>query len=200
MTVLGLTGSFGSGKSAVARLLREMGIPVIDADQAARDVVAAGTEGFGGVIAEFGEDMVAEDGELDRKKLADVVFEDESARQRLNRIVHPLVGAEIGRFLAAHAAEDLCVLEIPLLLESPNPAPVEKIVVVTTSEQNRIDRLAGRGFNPSEIEARLRTQMPQEEKVRRADYVIDNDGDLAATRRQVEELVESLRRSACEAS
>lgn len=188
--VLGLTGSFGSGKSTVASMFEAMGVPVIDADQAARDVVEPGTPGLARVVEAFGEEVLDEDGRLDRKKLADRVFSDEAARKRLNGIVHPLVGEEIARFLSSHAGAPLVVLEIPLLLEGGRTAPVQKVVVVTTDPEKRRERLQAKGFTVEEIEGRLKAQMPQEEKVKLADHVIRNDGDLEETRRQVRELAE----------
>lgn len=187
-TVLGLTGSFGSGKSTVASMFEAMGVPVIDADQAARAVVEPGTPGLARVVEAFGEEVLGPDGKLDRKKLADRVFSDDEARGRLNGIVHPLVGQEMARFLSAHRDDPVVVLEIPLLLEGGRKAPVHKVVVVTTDPEKRKERLSTSGFSAEEVEARLRAQMPQEEKVKLADHVIRNDGDLEATRRQVREL------------
>jgi len=190
-TVLGLTGSFGSGKSTVASMFEAMGVPVIDADQAARDVVEAGTPGLARVVEAFGEGILGDDGKLDRKQLADRVFSDAEARGRLNGIVHPLVGEEIAKFLSSHRDDPVVVLEIPLLLEGGRKAPVDKVLVVTTDPESRKRRLSASGFTEEEVDARLRAQMPQEEKVKLADHVIRNDGDLESTRRQVRELAES---------
>lgn len=186
--VLGLTGSFGSGKSTVAKLFAEMGIPVIDADQAARDVVEPGTPGLAKIIETFGTGVLDDQGRLDRKRMADRIFGDEEARRRLNAIVHPLVGMELANFVQTHADAPLVVLEIPLLLEGGRKAPVSKVVVVTASDEVRMERLKRSGFTAEEILARLRAQMPQEEKIKLADHVIRNDGAVEATRRQVEEL------------
>lgn len=186
--VLGLTGSFGSGKSTVAKMFAEMGIPVIDADQAARDVVAPGTPGLEKIVETFGTDVLDAEGQLDRKRMADRIFGDETARRQLNAIVHPLVGMELAGFVARHADAPIVVLEIPLLLEGGRKAPVNKVVVVTANDEARIERLRQSGFTPAEVEARLRAQMPQAEKVKLADHVIRNDGGLEATRRQVLDL------------
>jgi dephospho-CoA kinase len=188
--ILGITGSFGSGKSTVAGMFRDLGVPVIDADQVARDVVQPGTPGLADVVAAFGDAVLDAEGRLDRKRMADLVFADEESRRRLNAIVHPRVGQGIAKFIAEHAGAPLIALEIPLLLEGGRRAPVDKILVVTTSEESRHKRLQSGGFTREEIEARLRTQMPQEEKIRRADHVIENDGDLEQTRRAVQQLAE----------
>lgn len=186
--VLGLTGSFGSGKSTVAGMFEEMGVPVVDADQIAREVVDPGTPGLKRVVEAFGGGVLDGEGRLDRKRMAAVVFGNDEARRRLNSIIHPLVGEGMAKFLSTHADAPLVVLEIPLLLEGGRKAPVHKVVVVTSSEEARQRRLQAAGFTPEEIAARLRTQMPQEEKITHADHVIRNDGELEATRRQVREL------------
>jgi dephospho-CoA kinase len=188
--ILGITGSFGSGKSTVAAMFRELGVPVVDADQIARDVVEPGAPALAAIVEAFGEDVLDADGRLDRKRVASLVFADEAARQRLNAIVHPRVGEGIARFLAENAGAPLVALEIPLLLEGGRRAPVNKVVVVTTSEVSRLKRLQAAGFSREEIEARLKTQMPQDEKIRRADHVIENDGDREKTRLAVQELAE----------
>jgi dephospho-CoA kinase len=137
--ILGLTGSFGSGKSTVARMLRELGVPVIDADELAREVVEPGTPGLDEIRQAFGEGVLDEEGRLERKRMAEIIFADEAARRRLNAIVHPRVGQGIAAFLASNAGAPLVALEIPLLLEGGRRAPVDKVVVVTTSEENRLN-------------------------------------------------------------
>lgn len=190
--VLGVTGSFGSGKSTVSKMFAEMGVPVLDADQAARDAVAPGKPALESIVKEFGEEVLSPEGTLDRRKLADRVFHDPAARVKLNRIVHPKVGEEMARFLQKHQDEPLVILEIPLLLESSNPRMVDKVLVVTTDEKSRFGRLHRAGFSEAEIIARLGSQMPQARKVQLADYVIANDGNLEATRRQVQDLARQL--------
>ena len=186
--VLGLTGSFGSGKSTVASIFRELGVPVLDADQVAREVVEPGTEALEEVVREFGADVLDENGSLDRKKVAEIVFDDPERLKRLNAIVHPRVGEGIARFLQVHAGDPLVVLEIPLLLETGRKGAMDKVIVVTTDEEHRNERLRADGFTESEIQARLASQMSQDRKVALADHVIDNSGDMESTRRQVHEL------------
>lgn len=187
-TVLGLTGSFGSGKSTVASIFRELGVPVLDADEVAREVVEPGTEALEEVVREFGAGVLDENGSLDRKKVAEIVFDDPERLKRLNAIVHPRVGEGIARFLQVHAGDPLVVLEIPLLLETGRKGAMDKVIVVTTDEERRNERLRANGFTESEIQARLASQMSQDRKVGLADHVIDNSGDRESTRRQVHEL------------
>lgn len=183
--VLGLTGSFGSGKSTVAAMFADLGAAVLDADQAAREVVEPGQPAYSEIVKEFGDGVLGEDRNLDRKKLAETVFNDPETRKKLNHIVHPRVGERMARFLQEHQHDALVILDIPLLLESSGPKIVNKVAVVTTDEKSRFGRLHAKGFNEREIIARLGTQMPQARKVKLADYVIQNEGDLAATRSQV---------------
>lgn len=186
--VLGLTGSFGSGKSTVAGMFAELGLPVIDADDLAREVVEPRGEALAEVVAEFGEGVLAPDGALDREKMAEIVFADPEARRRLNAIIHPRVGAALARFVQTHLLEPVTVLEIPLLLETSGSRTVDKVLVVTTSEKARLERLAANGYTESQVSARLASQMEQERKVELADFVIRNEGDLEETRRQVREV------------
>ncbi len=187
--LIGLTGSFGSGKSTVAGLLRSMGIPVQDADQVARDVVKSGSEGLAEIVKEFGNEVLDENGELDRKKMAARVFSDSEARKKLNGITHPRVRAKQAEFLRDHAASPVIALEIPLLFESGVKGFVGKTLVVTASERVRFGRLRKGGFSEKEIIARLGAQMPQAKKIELADGVVNNDGDLEATRKQVEKIL-----------
>ncbi|MCH8333494.1 dephospho-CoA kinase [Candidatus Sumerlaeota bacterium] len=186
--VLGLTGSFGSGKSTVASIFDALGVPRQDADQIARDVVRPGTRALDEIVEAFGQDVLDAEGTMDREKMAKIVFSDEEARQRLNSIIHPRVRERMKEFIEDHAGEPLVVVEIPLLLEGGRSGTVDKVVVVTTSESIRFERLAGLGFSEEQIQARLGAQMPQEEKITLADHVIDNGGSLEATREQVVEL------------
>lgn len=191
--VAGLTGSFGSGKSTVAKMFEEAGVPVQDADQAAKDVVEPGRPALKEIIAAFGEGILQSDGRLDRKKLAEIVFADAEARKRLNGIVHPRVREEQLKFLQSHAAAPVIVLEIPLLLEGGGRGAFAKVIVVTASERTRFGRLRRAGHTEREIIARLGAQMPQARKAELADHVIDNDGDLESTRKQVEKTLEALK-------
>lgn len=185
--VIGLTGSFGSGKSTVAGMFRELGVPTLDADVAAREVVLPGTPALKEIVEAFGPDVLAADGTLDRKKMADLAFGDANARKKLNAIVHPRVGERIANFLTTHSSAPAVVLEIPLLLEGGRKAPVNKVAVVTTDERSRFARLKRSGFSEKEVIARLGSQMSQVRKAALADFVIHNEGDIEETRRQVRE-------------
>jgi dephospho-CoA kinase len=190
--MIGLTGSIGSGKSTVAAMFRDRGIPVQDADVVAREVVRRGTPGWTRIVEEFGPGITDAEGELDRAKLATLVFEDPARRRTLNAIVHPLVRERQAQFVQVHAGAPMIVLEIPLLLEAgQGRGPFDRIVVVTCSERNRFGRLKARGFNEREIIARLGAQMPQAVKVGMADAVIDNDGDWETTRAQVDRFIQA---------
>ena len=195
MIVVGLTGGIGSGKSTVASMLQEMGARIIDADRIARDAVAPGEPALASIRAEFGSEVLTEQGELDRAALAARVFDDRDALKRLNAIVHPSVAARAAQELEAARDDDVrwVVYDVPLLYENELEGMFAKVIVVTASEPVRRHRLRERErWSTSDIDARMATQMPLEEKVRRADFVIDNDGSLVETRRQVEEVTAQL--------
>lgn len=196
LRVFGLTGGIGSGKSTVARLLRERGVPVVDADDLARQAVAAGSEGLQQVVAAFGSDILAPDGSLDRKTLAERVFSDEIARKRLNAITHPLVRELSQQAFAALDARGvtLAAYDVPLLFEVGLDQVMRPVVVVSASESNQVARICARdGATESEARARIAAQLPLAEKVKRADHVLDNDGAEAALAAQVDALLPKLR-------
>ena len=196
---LGLTGSFGSGKSTVARFIRQEGIPVIDADEIAHRVTRKGSEGLRKIIKEFGEEYLTAQGELDRKRLASVVFSSPQALKKLEAIVHPLVRQEELALLEKYKNEPLVVLCVPLLFEKGMDTYVDKVAVVIVDEEERYRRLNQRyGYTVEQIKERLNAQMPQEEKIRRADFVIDNSGSLAETQKQVKELIKKCKNSVTE--
>lgn len=137
MVTIGLTGGVGSGKSTVARMLGEHGAFVVDADAVAREVVAPGTPGLGAVAAEFGPDVIAADGSLDRAALAAIVFTDDAARARLNAIVHPLIAARTAELMAEAAAGQVVVHDVPLLVENQLAAAYDVVVVVLADDAVR---------------------------------------------------------------
>lgn len=188
--MVGLTGGIGSGKSTVAALLAERGAVVIDADQLARDVVAAGTPGHRAVLDRFGPRVEAGDGSLDRKALAGVVFDDPEALADLNAIVHPAVRTAIAERLAELEGTDaVVVLEIPLLVESGRSYGASTVVVVDCREDVALRRLAeGRGMDEEDARRRMAAQVSRAERVAVADIVIDNSGSLADLERQVHAL------------
>ncbi|MEW5936053.1 MAG: dephospho-CoA kinase [Bacillota bacterium] len=187
--MVGLTGGIGCGKSTVASVLRELGARVVDADQVAREVLAPGSPVLGKVVERFGPRILRADGSLDRKRLADIVFGDPQALADLNAITHPPIVEMIrGRIEEArNEGVQVLVVDAPLLLEAGMEGMVDEVWVVTCTREQQIERLCRRtGLSPREAEARMRAQMPLEEKVRRADRVIPNEGSLAQLRAEVE--------------
>lgn len=196
LTLFGLTGGLASGKSTVAGIFREQGLPVLDADQIARDVVEPGTAGLTEVVAAFGSGVLDAAGGLDRSALAAIVFSDEAARRRLNSIVHPRIGAETARRAAelAERGERLACYEAALLVENGLADAFRPLVVVAVPREVQLSRAVSRGgITREEAEKRLDAQMPLEAKLAVADYVIDNGGTLAATRQRALEVLASIR-------
>lgn len=186
MVKVGLTGGIGSGKSAVSARLVARGALLVDADLAAREVVALGTPGLAAVVAEFGDGVLLPDGSLDREGLGRIVFNDPAARQRLNDIVHPLVGDRMREMEAGAAADAIVVYDIPLLVENSLSSAYDVVVVVDVSPEIQRDRLIRlRGMTPADAEARIAAQATREQRRAAADLVIDNSGDLDNLDRQV---------------
>jgi dephospho-CoA kinase len=196
--VFGLTGGMGSGKSTVAARFRERGLPVVDSDQLAREVVAPGSPGLEQVVRTFGDGIVLPTGALDRSALAAIVFGNEEARSKLNAITHPRVRALTQERLVALAAQghDLACNEVPLLVEVGLTTTLRPLVVVKASESTQIARVMRRdGSTEVQVRARLRAQLPLAEKVALADYVVDNDGPLASTVAQADEVLDEICRA-----
>jgi dephospho-CoA kinase len=177
---IGLTGGIGSGKSTVSALLAAKGAVIIDADAITREVQQPGTEVFLAMVERFGPGIVAADGALDRQAVADIVFNDPEALKALNDIVHPAVGAETTRRLLEQADTDhLVVLDIPLLVESAGKRPVAGVIVVDVDPEVAVRRLvSSRGMQEEDVRARMSRQATREERLARADLVIDNSGTL----------------------
>lgn len=197
LTVVGLTGGIASGKSTVSEMLSKLGAVVIDADLLSREVTAPGTEGLNRVRQAFGDGLILPDGTLDRHRLSAIIFHDEDARDRLNSIVHPLVIAmteERLRELQAEAGKTgkpvVVVVDAPLLFEAGVDSLCDEVWVVAVSRKTQAERLMKReGYTLEEALTRIDTQMPQEEKERRATKVIDNEGTVEETRTVVESLL-----------
>jgi dephospho-CoA kinase len=191
MLAVGLTGGIGSGKSAVADLLVERGAVLVDADQVARDVVAPGGPAYQPLIDRFGPAIVAPDGTIDRQALAAVAFADDESRLALNAITHPAIGiAMIEARDALADTDDIVVLAIPLLTAAHrDTVRLHKVVVVDCPTDIALERLLSqRGFDRADAEARIRAQISREERIKEADYVLDNSGDRAALGTEVAEL------------
>jgi dephospho-CoA kinase len=190
MRIIGLTGGIGSGKSSVSEMLRALGATVVDADEGARAVVEPGQAGYHDVVQQFGRQVLAQDGGIDRQKLADIVFADPEKRQQLNSITHPRVREWMAARVQEAGARDakLVVLDIPLLYESGLEAGLGGVIVVWATPAQQLERAVARGGERRDIEARIAAQMPLLDKRDRATWVIDNSGSPDTTRRQVEEL------------
>jgi len=188
--LIGLTGGIGSGKSTVAAMLAELGASVIDADRVGHDVYRPGSEGFRRVCEAFGADVVAPDGTIDRRVLGARVFGDPAALARLNAVLHPLIGDEILARIAAAVAEDAdrpVVVEAAIMLEAGWHF-FDHVWVVVVERETAIARvMAARGLARDEVERRLDAQMSNEERRRRADLVIENDGSIEELRARVTE-------------
>lgn len=189
MDVYGLTGGIGSGKSAVADLLEQYGVPVVSADELARIVVARGSEGLANVVDAFGAGVLDERGELDRRKMASIVFQDPAKRQQLEGILHPRIRERFEQVLDAieKSGHMVAVYEVPLLFEKNLQNDMKAVILVTADESIRIARVCARdGVTQTEVRARMSAQLPEDVKRRRADYVIVNDGDHDDLRHEVE--------------
>ena len=183
--VIGLTGGIGSGKSAVADLFAEQGITVIDTDIIARQVVQPDSAGLAAVVERFGTGVLAKDGQLDRARLRQQVFADEKERKALESILHPLIRTEMRRQVRS-AASSYCIVCIPLLLETGQADSVDRVLVVETTPAQQVGRTLRRDGSPREtIEGILAAQTSRQERLNRADDVIDNTGTREALRPQV---------------
>jgi len=187
--VVGLTGGIASGKSTVARLFAALGVPVVDADEVARDVVAPGTEGLREVAAAFGPNVLGTEGALDRAALGAVVFADSAARKRLEAITHPRIAIESGRQLAEATASGAtyALYEAALLVENGSYKMFAALIVVTAPADVQRARIAARdGLDATQAQARIAAQAPVAAKIAVADWVIDNAGDRAALEARVQ--------------
>jgi dephospho-CoA kinase len=193
MLLVGLTGGIGSGKSTVARMLQDRGAVVLDADGFARAAVVPGSPGLRSVVARFGPDILTAEGELDRPKLASIVFADPQALADLEAIVHP----EVRRMIADGIQENLdadrvVVLVNPLLIEMGTHRDCDVVVVVSVSPDTQIARSVARGMVEEDVRARIAAQLPLEERARTADVLIDNEGSFAELEREVDVLWRQL--------
>lgn len=195
LKVLGLTGGIGSGKSTVAKLIADLGVPVLDADVLAREVVEPGQPALAEVAATWPE-AIGPDGKIARGKLADIVFADPAQRLRLEAIMHPRIQALSDQRFAELAAKGhaLAFYEASLLVESGRYKDFDGLVVVTASPETQLERVLARGgLSEEKAQARIDAQLPLLAKVRVATHLVDNDGDLDATKQQVERLVATLK-------
>lgn len=190
---IGLTGSVATGKSTVSNMIQQAGIPLVDADIAARKVVEPGTEGLKEIVAYFGGEILLADGTLDRAKLGEIIFKDKEKREKLNEITHPRVKDYMleARERFFRAGEELVFFDIPLLFESHLESLVDQIVVVWTTPETELKRLMERNnLTKEDALRRIESQMGIDEKARKADFVIDNNESLEKTQKQVYTFIE----------
>lgn len=197
MIIVGLTGSLGTGKSTVANFFGELGAYVIDWDELAKEETHTYSKAWERIVASFGKGILNDDLTINRQKLAELVFADGEMLGRLNQVVHPEVLKKDERITDAIKNRDpraLIIKDIPLLFEVTPPIVVDKIVVVSASEQTQLRRLEEKGMSLHDARTRIKSQLPLKEKIKAADFVIDNDGPLKETKKQVQEIYSLLRK------
>jgi dephospho-CoA kinase len=198
MLIVGLTGGVASGKTAVSQVLKEEGAYIIDADQIARELVQPHKPAWDELIRAFGKGILQEDGFIHRKKLADKVFADPKKRKLLNQILHPRIKEEMDRRTKEIGQKDpeaIVVIDAPLIVELGDHREMDKLIVVASTQTQQIERLKERdGIGPEEALRILSSQMPVEEKVNLADFVIRNEGSLEETKKRAKEVFKELRK------
>jgi dephospho-CoA kinase len=193
MLLVGLTGGIGSGKSTVAGLLAAHSAVILDADAFARDAVRAGTEALAAVVKRFGDEVLGPEGELDRGRLASVVFADREALDDLEAIIHPEVRRMIADGIQSHLdTNDVVVLVNPLLIEMGTHRDCDVVVVVSASPETQVARSVARGMDEADARARLEAQLPLDDRARAADVLLDNEGTLEELETEVDVLWRDL--------
>ena len=200
MLRVGLTGSIGVGKSFVGSVFVELGCRLLDADDTAREVVLPGTEGLKNIVNEFGPEVLQSDGALDRKVLGSIVFANPEKRQRLNAILHPRIIERQDEILNAWESDDphgIAIVDAALMIESGGYKRFDKLIVVHCRPEVQLERLMLRdGLSPNEAQKRIDSQMPQSEKQKFADYLIDTSDGFELTRQRTREVYDQLTRIA----
>jgi dephospho-CoA kinase len=200
MLIIGLTGGVASGKTAVSQILREEGAYIIDADQIARELVQPNTPAWNELKRVFGNEILKKDGAIHRKRLAAKIYADPEQRDLLDRILHPRIKAEMGRRMKEIGQKDpdaIVVIDAALLIELGDHREMDKVIVVTSTETQQIQRLRDRnGMTPEEARRILSSQMPLEEKMKVADFIVRNEGSFEETKRRVTEVFQELKRMA----
>ncbi|RNF40864.1 dephospho-CoA kinase [Planococcus salinus] len=191
--IIGLTGSIASGKSTVSKMLADLGYPIVDADLVARQVVEPGSDTLQQIVSVFGEEVLHENGTLNRPKLGELIFNDPASRKRLNDVIHPAIRKEMIRQRDHYVQQgfDIVIMDIPLLFESKLKHFVDKILVVSVTEENQLQRLMERnGLSEKEARARISSQLPMSLKEEGADAVIYNNGTIEETSHQLRHILE----------
>ncbi len=198
MLIVGLTGGVGSGKTIVSQTLREEGAYLIDADQIARELVTPHSPTWNELVQVFGKEILNEDESIDRKGLAQRVFSNPKERTLLNQVIHPRIKEEIKRRkeeILQKDPEAIIIIDAALLVERGDHREMDKVIVVVAPDDQRIERLKRRdGMSEEEAKKVISSQMPQEEKMRVADFVIRNEGTLEETKQRARELFQELKR------
>ena len=191
---IALTGGIATGKSYVAGRFREAGVPIVDADLLAREVVLPGTPALAAIRKRFGPDAVRRDGTMDRIRVAQIVFKDKRARLDLEAIIHPAVIKAIGDFFnALPKRTPFAVADIPLVFETGREKDFDAIIVVACPREMQLERLMERNkLSREDAEKRLAAQLPIDQKVKKATYVINNEGSFEDTNKQVDALIQKL--------
>jgi dephospho-CoA kinase len=197
MLRVGLTGSIAVGKSYVSSVFAELGCHVLDADQTAREVVEPASEGLKAVVEHFGSDVLTRDGRLDRQRLGELIFSDTDQRERLNSILHPFIIArqdEVMREWEQSDPDGIGIVDAALMIESGGYKRFDKLIVVHCRPEVQLERLMLRtGLSLAEAKLRIKSQMPQEEKQRYADYLIDTSDGFESTRQRTVDVHQKLR-------
>ncbi|MDN7245960.1 dephospho-CoA kinase [Planococcus shenhongbingii] len=199
--IIGLTGSIASGKSTVSEMLKELGYPIVDADKVARLVVEPGSETLQEIEALFGKEIILPDGSMDRKKVGELIFNDPASRKKLNDVIHPAIRVEMIRQRSEllNNGHEIVIMDIPLLFESRLQHMVDKVLVVSVTEENQLKRLMERnGLTEKEAKARISSQLPMSVKEEGADAVIYNNGAIEETKWQLNRILEQWREKSTE--
>lgn len=187
---IGLTGGIGSGKTTACNLFKGMGVPVIDADQVTRDLTSPGKPALDAIARTFGRELIKDDGGLDRDRMRKIIFNDADARRKLESILHPLVYAEIER-LTGEVDADYCIVSIPLLLETGNADQFDRVLVIDVPEDIQRERATRRdNTDPMEIQSIIDSQISRSERLKLADDIVRNNGDIASLEKQINQIHE----------
>ncbi|MBD3609887.1 MAG: dephospho-CoA kinase [Gammaproteobacteria bacterium] len=188
MLVIGLTGGIGSGKSTAAEIFSDLGVPVLDTDQVAREVVLPATPALDDIIQHFGDDIILDTGELDRAALRQIIFENDDARVALEKIVHPRIRQQVDQWIQ-NQSSSYCIIIVPLLIEKGWDKRVDRILVVDVPSETQIDRARQRDNQDSEqVKKIIATQISRSERLNHADDIITNDGGMENLQQQVHKL------------